>query len=284
MPQPERRRLGRLPAREPKLPSERDWERSTLLEPRAAPRRPALIGDGGGLPFPPSALEGTPAPLDPADPAVQALQAHLDGRDRTKRSSGPPWRRHPPPSPGPLAPAPASLAEWRLLARTGDEALFGRGQPPALVTMAVSRESRRNSWAYSGSSAGRPLRVTREGIRASSWRLDPTREPQPQDTELRLLVTEQTFSGGQRAHGRVLAPDLHLGADQVVLTLFVTPRPGYQAGSSNPETPVRVALPEPLGPRLLVDGALVRFPAAERPPDPAEDHPRPAGPPDAERG
>jgi len=50
--------------------------------------------------------------------------------------------------------------------------------------------------------------------------------------------------------------------------MFVTPRPGFQWGSNNPETPVRVALGEPVGLRRLIDGALVRWvpPAAAEPP------------------
>jgi hypothetical protein len=101
----------------------------------------------------------------------------------------------------------------------------------------------------------RPLRAAREGIRASSWRLDPTHELAPDDNVLRVLVTEQTYSGGQRARGRVLAPDLHVNDEELVLTMFVEPKLGFQARVPNPETPVRVALPHPVGARVLVDGA-----------------------------
>jgi len=214
-----------------------------------------MISDGGGLPFAPGALAGAPAPLDPLDPAVAALAAHLAARPKAKPSRLP-WRR--------TVTAPATipgLEGWRLLARTDDEALFGRGLPPALMTVAVSKDARRGSWAYAAHSAGRPLRATRDGIRASSWRLDPTREPEPGETQLRVLVTEQTFAGGQRATGRVLAPDVYADEHELVLTMFVTPRPGYQPGSRNPETPVRVALAEPLGNRRVIDGALMRFAA-----------------------
>jgi hypothetical protein len=245
------RRRRRLPAREAKLPSGRDWERSALLEPQPAPRRPELVSDGAGLPFPPAALDGPPGPLDPEDPAVAALLAQLAVRAAPKRRSRAPWRRTATP-----APPPVSLEDWRLLARTDDEALFGRGQPPQLLTVAVRRNPRRNSWAYEASSAARPLRAARDGIRASSWRLDPEAEPAPGDSVLRLLVSEQAFASGQRADGRVLTPDIHIDADQIVLTVFVTPRPGFQAGSPNPETPVRIALPEPVGLRRLIDGAL----------------------------
>jgi len=238
------------------MPSERDWERSSVLEPRPAPRRPELVSDGAGLPFPPSALDGTPAPLDPQDPAVGALAAQLASRAAPKRGTRALWRRRP----APEAP-PANLDGWRLLARTDDEALFGRGQPPQLLTVAVRRNPRRNTWAYDVSSAARPLRAARDGIRASSWRLDPSCEPDPGDSVLRVLVSEQTFASGQRADGRVLVPDLHMNADQIVLTMFVKPRPGFQAGSPNPETPVRIALPEPVGLRRLIDGALANLSA-----------------------
>jgi hypothetical protein len=62
---------------------------------------------------------------------------------------------------------------WRLIARTGAEALFGRGMPPDLVMIAVQKDARRGTWSRGEQTAGRALRVTRDGIRASSWRLDP---------------------------------------------------------------------------------------------------------------
>jgi hypothetical protein len=267
---PTPRRFG-LPAREPKLPSERDWDRSALLEPRSAPRQPELVSDGGGLPFPPAALETPDGGLDPEDPAVAALLRHLASRSAPKQGARASWKRRATAATTSAASdPPVSLAGWRLLARTGDEALFGRGHPPQLVTVAVLHDGRRRSWSVSASSAARPLRATRDGIRASSWRPDPTHDPQPDDTILRVLVTEQTFSGGQRAYGRVLAPDMHVDDDRLVLTLFVTPRPGYQAGASNPETPVRIALPHPLGHRRLIDGALADlFPRGTAPEPPS---------------
>jgi len=225
-----------------------------VLEPRPGPRHPELISDGGGLPFRPSVLAGAPAPLDTDDPAAAALLAHITARSAPQRASRAPWKRAAAAPPA----APPSLDEWRLLARSEDEALFGRGQPPHLLTVAVRRGGRSSAWTHAGSSAARPLRATREGIRASSWRLDPSREAQPGETMLRVLVSEQTFASGQRADGRVQAPDLHVDADELVLTIFVTPRPGYQSGSGNPETPVRIALPHPVEQRRLIDGALAR--------------------------
>jgi hypothetical protein len=153
-------------------------------------------------------------------------------------------------------PPSATLKGWRLIARTGQEALFARGMPPNLVMIGVRKDARRGTWSRADKTAGRPLRATRDGIRASSWRLDPTHELSADDTVLRILVTEQTYAGGKRADGRLLDPDLYEDEDELILTMFVTPREGFQTRSPNPETPVRVALPRPVGNRELIDGAV----------------------------
>jgi hypothetical protein len=244
-----------LPARPPKLPSERDWARAAVLEPRPAPRHPQLISDGAGLPFALSALAGPPAPLDPQDAAVAGLLAYLNERATPKRAARAPWKRGAPP-PSPPA-APVSLEGWRELVRTDDEVLFAHGLPPQLAMVTLKQRSHRRAWTVAGSSVPRSLRATRDGIRASSWRPDPTRELTEADSELRLLVTEQAFASGQSADGRVLVPDIYEDDGEVVLRVFVSPRPGgFQTGTRNPETPVRIALPRALGPRLLLDGAI----------------------------
>ncbi|HUA45357.1 MAG TPA: hypothetical protein VMA77_09040 [Solirubrobacteraceae bacterium] len=239
---------GRLMARARGVPTERHWERSALLEPRNAPRAPELISDAGGLPFHPGALDGPFKPLDPSDPAVEMLAAWLEGR-----GPNPPRKTE---QQLESRPSSSALEGWRLVARTREEALFGFGMPPHLVMVAVRRDARRGTWSRLDKTAGRPLRVTRDGIRASSWRLDPTNELRADDTVLRILVTEQTYAGGKRADGRVLDPDLYEDERELILTMFVTPIEGFVMRSPNPETPVRVALSQPVGSRELIDGAV----------------------------
>jgi len=210
-----------------------------VLDAEPSPRLPELVSDGAGLPFPPAALAPGAPPLDELEPAAAALLAHL--RQLAQR--------------GPRGSAPPTLAGWRTLARADGEALFGIGAPEQLVTVSMRLDPRRQSWSAVSASQGRPPRAVREGIRASAWRADPEQPAGPADTVLRVLVTEQTFAGGQLARGRILPPEVFLGDDELVMRIFVRPRPGYQAGSRNPETPVRVALPEPLGSRRLIDGA-----------------------------
>jgi hypothetical protein len=234
------RRFGRFRGRDPKLPSARDWERSALLVPTPAQRLPALVSDGSGLPFSLDALDQPLAPLDLEDPAVAALLAQLT--NEAARRGEYPASGH----------DPATV--------TTPQQLFARGRPPQLFTVAVRRQGRRQPvWAAVAGSASHPLRAARGTIRASTWRLDPAQELQSGDTLLRVLVTEQAFAGGQSADGRVLAPDIYVDEAEIVLTLFITPRPGFQSGTRNPETPVRIELPHPVGPRRLLDGALARL-------------------------
>jgi hypothetical protein len=241
--------LTRLVARARGVPTERHWERSAVLEPRSALLVPELISDTDGLAFPPSALDGPFKPLDPSDPAVELLATRLGSR----AGSSPLDKGE---QPVEQRPSSSILDGWHLIARTGEEALFGRGIPPDLVMVTVKKDAHRGTWSRTGKTAGRPLRVTRDGIRASSWRLDPTHELRADDTVLRILVAEQTYAGGKRADGRVLDPDLYEGEHELILTMFVTPLEGFQMRSPNPETPVRVALPHPVGSRKLIDGAV----------------------------
>ena len=219
-------------------PTERDWKSSLVLEPRLVPYEPELVSDGAGLPFAPSAINAPAGQLDPADPPVGALAAQLS--------------RQKPAADGSLP----RLEEWRILARAESEVLFGRGLPPHMITVAMRREGRRDNWSSVAVTSFKTLRRTRDGVRASSWQLDPTQQLTPEDTIIRMLVTEQTRSGGELAHKRLLAPDLHDGHDELMVAMFVTPRPGVGLPSGTLKTPVRVRLPSPVGERLLVDGAL----------------------------
>jgi hypothetical protein len=239
---------------DPKPPGPRAWERAEVLVPQLVDAVPALVSDGAGPAFPPELLDGPAPPVDPADPAVAPLLAQIRGERPPVRL---PWRRgrggqEPAASPEAIA----DLAGWRLLARTDTDALFGAGRAPQLLTVAIRFDRRSKSWGVAAVTRDRPVRAARENVRASSWRLDPDHPPGPADTEARIIVTEQRRSGGSYAHGRFLEPDLHIGAGVLELTIFVSPLPVMGVQGANPETPVRIALPEPLGARQLVDGAI----------------------------
>jgi hypothetical protein len=237
-----------------KPPPPEAWKHAPRLVPALVPAEPALISDGGGLPFAPSAAFQPFEPLEADDPAVQALVAQID-RGRRKAQPKRLFRAR-----GVASLETADkLKGWRALARTDDEVLFGRGRPPHLLTVAV-RQARRGRWEPMGVSNSRPLRAMRDGARASSWRLDPSFPASPDARELPVLITEQTMASGARAADRLLTPELHLDGERALVRVYVKPIEGYVGRSSRHETPVIVELPEPLGVRRVVDGALYEPP------------------------
>ena len=234
-----------------------DWTSAPVLDPVAAAAGPALVSDGGGLPFVPERLIAPAVVLDRSDPAVAALLAQIDvGR----RQAQPARLLRPRAKPEPLEPG-EKLAGWRELARTDDDALFGLGRPPQLLTVAVKR-GMRNRWSSLGASNARPLRAVRDGVRASSWRLDPDFTPGADAREVPVLVTEQTMASGTKVADRLLTPELYLDPDHAVLRLYVRPLEGYVGRTGKHETAVIVRLPEPLGNRVLIDGALYQPPGS----------------------
>ena len=227
------------------------WESAPALVPVIAAAEPELISDGGGLPFRPGRAVEPFAAVDPADPAVAALLVQID---RGRRQSQPTRLFRAKARPEPME-AAKKLAGWRVLARTEEQALFGRGTPPHMITVAVKRGPR-NRWAPLGASNSRSLRATRDGVRASSWRPDPTSSLSPDATELRILVTERTMATGTPAAHRLLEPELFVDSERMILRVYVKPLEGYVGRTFRYETPLIVRLPEPLRARELVDGAV----------------------------
>jgi hypothetical protein len=228
-----------------------------VLTPLLTAREPALISDGGGLPFAPRAPYAPFAPLDPSTPPVGALIHQIDF-GRKQANKGGRFRRSRRP---PQIATEEKLAGWRALAATEDEVLYAKGRPPQLLTVNVTR-AHRDKWLVIGVSNSRPLRASRQGIRASSWRLDPDFEVTPDQSEIHLLVTEQTQATGVLAADRMLAPDLYMGDDELILRLYVKALEGYTGRTRRYETAVTVKLPEPVGERALVDGAVYEPPGA----------------------
>lgn len=238
---------------EPKATSTKEWDKAETLTPAVVDLMPELVIDGGGLPF---TLESLRAPFDPLEPDAPGVEILLEQIEAAagKTVVRLPWKQRDPEV------SRQQLEGWRILARDESEIVFGRGAPPALVTVSVQR-TRGERWSARSVNTARQLRVTRDGIRASSFRVDPDAPPAPEATLLRLLVSEQTLAGGKLAHGRFLTPELHVDAERVLLRFYITPLPGWQARTRRWETPVLVQLPEPLGERQVVDGAVYFQPA-----------------------
>lgn len=215
-----------------------------------------MVGDGGGLPFETEATMMPFEPLEPTEPSVKALLIQID---RSRRLAMPQRLMRPRAMP-PAMTTEDKLAGWRELARIDNEILYGRGRPPRLLTVSVAR-NKLGRWNSMGVSNSRPLRVTRDGIRASSWRLDPDFEVTPDTRELRILLTEQTMASGALADDRLLTPEIYLDDGELMLRMYVRPIEGYVGRAQKWETPVIIELPEPVGSRQVVDGALYEPPA-----------------------
>jgi hypothetical protein len=86
--------------------------------------------------------------------------------------------------------------------------------------------------------------------------LDPDNPPDPDSTQVHLLVTEVACAGGEPADGRVAVAHLVEHEDRVEVVVGVEALPGAQTCQSNPPTPFTVELDEPLGARALVDVAV----------------------------
>jgi hypothetical protein len=207
-----------------------------VLEPVPAPERAQrLVSAAGSMPFLLAALDA-PARLEDADdPFAEALRCWIAENDwsTTERPSG-----------------------WRKLAADSNFILVGSGMPPRLVTVTFERAADATAWSYWNSAEGGGVAAWRDGVEASSWRVDPLEPPLPTSSRLRALVTERACASGQSAAGRVRVPELYIDERELVLTFYVTPLEGSQECPGNPETAVIVELGQAVDGRFVRDGSV----------------------------
>jgi hypothetical protein len=206
-------------------------------DPGAAPLGDRLIGCAGGPFFPATALDEIRPVADGGPEVEAAMREFLDGAE------GQFW-----PQDG-----------WRILHETGAAMLLVYHDPDSGGISFMDLEVRRGAWHWGGgSSLERPclLETTLpEGLGRVDWRLDPAGGGLgPESTVVAVLATERDCASGRSMGDRLLEPEVVTTATQILITLAVQPLPGGQSCPSNPEQPVLVELPEPLGDRELVDG------------------------------
>lgn len=95
------------------------------------------------------------------------------------------------------------------------------------------------------------------GMNIATFRVAPGETLIAETTELDVLVTEVECNSGEDARGRVQEPAVIRSAESVTVIFTVVPRPGGHDCQSNPPTPFRLVLPEPLGDRALLDGSSI---------------------------
>jgi hypothetical protein len=104
--------------------------------------------------------------------------------------------------------------------------------------------------------AERPPEAVDTGVSVAHWWLDPAKPaPTAKSTTIHALVMEQACASGNSAEGRVEEPIIQIDATSITVTYRVRGRQGTEQDcQGNPETPVELTLPEPLGNRQLLDG------------------------------
>lgn len=212
---------------------------SPSVEPSVEPPLdPRVLGltCGGGNAFHP-ALLGVPghAENDP-DAAAAALRAEIIGSASELRLPRSGWVRV------------AQLAD-----RVQFVAPDGDGDGWFVVGLMV-RDGR---WTLDLMGECQPEVVLPAGVGRAEWRLDPAfPRPAAGDRQIHVLINELACAGGQSPEGRVLPPIVAPSQTAMTISILVTNRPGGQDCPGNPDFPMTVDLPEPLGGRPLLDGAV----------------------------
>jgi len=152
----------------------------------------------------------------------------------------------------------SSAWPWRLAGRDETGMLFlartDAFGPPGWMDVEV--EAVGDGWGHASMGQCDPRIVTSPDLGAAGWWPDPAYPaPDPDSTELHVLVVEQACASGSSAEGRIADPVIDDGPTSVTITIGVHRAVGDQACLGNPPTPFTIRLTEPLGDRTLLDGS-----------------------------
>jgi hypothetical protein len=146
-------------------------------------------------------------------------------------------------------------AGWIEAVRTESRVLFIALEGDGLARVDMQLEGGR--WRATGWGGCRLRPEIPLGTNIATFRVAPGETLTAETTELDVLVTEVECNSGEDARGRVREPAIIRSADSVTVVFTVVARPGGHDCPSNPETPFRLVLPEPLGDRMLLDGSSI---------------------------
>lgn len=226
-------------------PAATDGELRLIIQPDASGRLPAdvEIGCPAGPTFPVAALdEIRPLAGSGLDKVEAAARWFLDGEE------GQSWPQE----------------DWLILHEAEDRVLLTHLEelePESQVSF-IEVTNVDGEWKWDGARTGGPcpLRTSiLETLNEVEWRIDSAAEPlTPASTTVAVLVTERNCVGGQPMGDRLLGPEIVMTESAVLLAFAAEPPPGdAHECPGNPEQPVVVELPEPLGDREVLDGLAV---------------------------
>lgn len=87
----------------------------------------------------------------------------------------------------------------------------------------------------------------------ASWNLAPDQNISPATTEFTAIVTRTGCSSGKQ--GKPVEPTVTVGETQISITFLIKPHIDNGTCEGTPGVPYQVRLEEPVGTRMLVDGA-----------------------------
>jgi hypothetical protein len=202
------------------------------------PLDPGVLGltCGSDLAFHPSLLATAGRAETDADAAAEALRVEIAGS---------------------ASELDLPRAGWVRVAQLADRVQFvspDRNGDGWLVVGLILRDGR---WSLDVMGECQPEILLPAGVSRAEWRLDPAFPPPAVgDRTVRILINERACSGGSSPEGRVLPPIIAPSPTAMTIAILVTNIPGGNDCPGNPDFAMKVDLPEPLGGRPLLDGAV----------------------------
>lgn len=202
------------------------------------PLDPGVLGltCGDGIAFHPSLLAVPGQAQNDPDPPAAALRVEITGSadELTLPRAG-----------------------WVRVAQLADRVQFVAPDDDGDGWFVVGMMARDGRWTLDLKGECQPEVVLPAGIGRAEWRLDPAFPlPGAGDRQIHVRINELACASGQPPEGRVLPPIVAPSQTAMTIAILVTNRPGGQDCPGNPDFPLTVDLPEPLGGRPLLDGAV----------------------------
>lgn len=156
---------------------------------------------------------------------------------------------------GPLSVESADFVpayEWSVAERTDARiVLFGQSDQGAFADIVF--EQRDGLW-QAGGWGGCNIIVEAPGLGSATTILDPEREPDPDSSELPVLIMERNCASGQAPVDREVLPVVIETDTTIEIVTLVEPVTGGADCQGNPWHPITVTLRQPLGDRTIFDG------------------------------
>lgn len=150
---------------------------------------------------------------------------------------------------------PLPRGRWVVISIDSDRATFAALSDYGFGVAGIERRGDR--WIFTGEASGRPCEPTiplPAGLVPVEVSLDVNSMPDPGDTTVDVLVTEQGCASGREMGDALRGPQLIETDDAVVVAFAVVPVAGSAACPDNPPAAATVELSEPLGERWIYDG------------------------------